>query len=79
MNESKPADESLGSNQRSFWRLGTTLALTLVGGLIGSYLLGPYGLENATPYPYVVGFGFGALPTLILLFLGRLTFSYLQK
>ena len=79
MSESKPVDESPGTKQRTFWRLGTTLALTLVGGLIGSYLLGPYGLENATPYPYVVGFGFGALPTLILLLLGRFTFPYFRK
>ncbi|MCP4097107.1 MAG: hypothetical protein GY880_32750 [Planctomycetaceae bacterium] len=84
MNESnmlspKPTDESTVPSSKSSNSLGGILAGSLVGGLIGSYLLGPYGFENATPYPYIVGFGFGALPTLILLLLVRFTFRHFPK
>jgi len=77
MSPSNSSDES--PEQKSSWWLRITLALTLIGGLIGSYLLGPYGIENAIPSPYVVGFGFGALPTLIIQLLGRSTFGSFQK
>lgn len=59
--------------------LGIIVGLTVFGGFIGSYLLGAYGFENAIPYPYIVGFGFAALPTFVLLLAGRFTMRCFQK
>ncbi len=81
MSSHPPSNQSQSPENSLSQRLGiiVILALTAFGGLIGSYLLGPYGLKNAIPSPYIVGFGFAALPTFVLLLAGRFTMRCFQK
>lgn len=81
MSSHPPSNQSQSPENSLSQRLGiiVILALTAFGGLIGSYLLGPYGLKNAIPSPYIVGFGFGALPTFVLMLVVRFTIRYSEK
>ena len=51
-------------SSHSIW-LGLILPV-IAGGLVGSFVFGPYVAHNATPAPYVVAFGFGGIASLLI-------------